>query len=781
MGYRQSYRCGFKNFEQQDVEVLIEDILSGDPNPYNVAVDTIIMGGGDLLVRVFFAAPPGATAVTIGYSSDGGATWTNVTGDTVSPREITIPDGPQYIYRVTFNYADPSQDETYYLDQLEGIVDELTPGGDPLRLVTNNNGADKLATVYGLQLVMTFNSTASLNLNKLLQGIYSDRRYKVTAWINDRPIFRGYLNIADTTEPFLPHPNRIVLSATCGLMSLKSKTLKDFNGANPTGKNKIIDYLAWCFAQTGIEENINVVMNIREETQGTITADPTGHIYNTEYLDAKTFEAEVGESEDCLTVLQKILKHTCFSGQRHGEWWIKNVDEFDNQPDYVFVYTPDGTLDNYDTDGREYKKYIGLDRDMKLSDEAAFVGFQSPAKFIKDTYRYETPKEVPCNVNFERGDYISDISANEKKYEIECWTLYQDRPNVLSTTAEAFIYRRFENNYEKERYAIIGVASSLIEQQLASEFIPVQQKGLFDLRFAVKYNGQVETSSGTVTGQYAQARLYASDGTYYTLDGGLDGNSTPAWAQCTADFNTNQKYFRIQFDGTEDDTEWRNVGFQNGDCPPIPKDGDLQIVFCHQLKVNQFELHIGSLQFEYIPYINGNYQKYTGQHHKVEDTTQDNNNKVDEQVYISDAPLSLLKGALHRWNGSKYVLSGRYWNSSVYISGPPDSSVLHPFGYIQAFNVWNQYNLPFRIMRGNVEGIESDSVDENNKCDIPSIFHTYFFTDADPHTNNKKWMLLSYNMDLYRCRIDSGVWVQVHDEVTGKSYDESHEFKYTTR
>ncbi|MEQ1678917.1 MAG: hypothetical protein ABL876_19635, partial [Chitinophagaceae bacterium] len=90
----------------------------------------------------------------------------------------------------------------------------------------------------------------------------------------------------------------ITLTAVDGLGSLKNKTLKDFTDANPSGKHKIIEYIAWCLKQTGVEENINVVMNIREEDDGTIAAAPSKHFYNTQYLDAKTFESEIGESED---------------------------------------------------------------------------------------------------------------------------------------------------------------------------------------------------------------------------------------------------------------------------------------------------------------------------------------------------------------------------------------------------------------------------------------------------------------------------------------------------
>lgn len=779
MAYKQNYISEFKNFEGQDVSIRIEDRLSGNANPYGLIFDIQDIGGGNILVRCFYNLPAGATDTKLGYSIDGGASWTDTSTGLTSPASITIPNTYAYIYRMIFVYTPPTPDEVFYMDALEGVTDELTPGGNPCRLIINNGSEDKMNVISGMQLVMEVNAQDNNLLNKLLLGTYSDRRYYVEADINGYPIFRGWLQLADTDEPFLPRPV-IRLTANDGLGSLKNKKLKDFTDANPTGKQKLIKFISWCLRQTGVEVNFNAVFNIREEDDGTLAAEPDKHCFNTQYLDAKTFETEVGESDDCYEVLSRLLKYLGTLGQRHGEWWFKNFDEYDTQPDYICVFDSSGDYVEAPA-GAYYNKEIGITNNMKWSGHSARVAFTSPAKMAKLVQRYENPKEVPCNIDYDRGDYIADIDPDTKKYEIECWTLYENRPPVLSTHSSAYIVRKFIDGYEKERYGVIEVATALLEQQLRSEEIQVNEKDKFDVAVQVRYNGQVETSPGSMRLPYMQVRLFANDGTYYTLEGGGGSSgAVPAWVACTSSFDTFQKYFYVDFDGADDDTEWRSCSFQNGDCPPVPKAGKIYIVICHTYKVDQFQLHYSDLSFEYYPFINGNNNKYTGQHHKVEVTT-DNNESVDEDVYVDNLPAKLLKGSLHKYDGSNYVLSGRFWNAAVLSGGPPDPTYLHPFGYIRIFNVWNQVRLLTRTLRGSIQGIESSMVDGRGKSDLPSVFHSYYMRDTDVHTNDKKFMLLSYEMDLMRCEFSSSVFREVFNEAISKDYASPYEFKYITR
>lgn len=781
MQHKRNFILAVRNVEDKLVTVKIADTFSSASNPYGMSYTVVDNGTGTQTVTVnWLSVPAGASGIKIVATTNNGGTIiaTYTAASVASPAVWPTLTTGDYTYLFYFTFPLGVPDELIILNELDGSFEELEPGGDPIRLIINNNQEDKLATIAGMQLVMQVNSQDNNTVNNILRGGVSDRRYYVVADIEGNIFFKGFLLMSELEEPFLPRPV-FSMTATDGLGTLKNKKLLNDTGKNPTHENKIISYISWCLKQTGILENLNVVFNIREQGDGTIAAAPDKHFLNTQFLDAKTFETEPGESQDCYTVLNNICNKTGRLGQRHGEWWFKAFDEYDNQPDYVAVFDKDGNFVEMKP-GTYYTKMIGINEAMFFSAESARVAFSSPAEFAALTFRYNNPKEIPCNTDIQRGDYIADISATEKKYKIDCWTLFEDRPNVLSTHDTAYIYRKFVNGYEIERYGIIDVASATIEQQLCSEFIPMLQKDKFDLNFSIKYNGQVSVTAGTITTNYAQVRLYADDGTYYTLEGGNSNTGTvPAWVACTSNFNTFQRFFKATYDGTDDDTQWRSVGFQNGDCPPLPKDGKIQIVICHQLKVNQFQLHFSPISFKYIPLINGSYQKFTGQVHTVSQS-QNNSDKVEDEVYFSDAPVPILKGALLKYNGTKFVLSSQFWNAAVFPGGVPSSDYYHPYGWIQAQAVWNQVRLLNRIFRGSVQGIESGSTDGDGRTDLPTVFHTYRLTDMDEHTNSKKFMLLNYEMDLYKCEFRSIALKEAHDEVLGKKYDDTYSFKYLT-
>jgi hypothetical protein len=780
MSYYQKYELEVKNFEQQQVKALIEDTYSPEENPYGLSHNIVNDPGPNQTVNVSWTSvPPGCTSTYIEARDSNGVLVGTHTSTPTSPMTwTTCPDG-NHTYLFFFYMG---TDFLYYTlgPGLDGITDDLDPAADAFRLLTDNNGENKLAPIVGQRLVMRFISNNQVNLNKLLTGGYSDRRYRVTATINDLVFFRGFLQMGEAQEAFMPHGNVIELTATCGLASLKNKTLKNFDDENPSGYHKIIDFVAWCLRQTGVQRAIYVAMNLREEGIGTIDAEPDGHFFNQQFLNALTFEEEPGESQDCYSVLEKILGNLCRISQRHGDWFIKNWDEFDNQPDYVAHFDSEGVFQAF-LDAATYEKEIGFTNNMKWSGHSCIVGFTSPAKFGKLIYRYENPQELPCNVDLERGDYIADIDADSKKYEVECWAKHKEAFGGGDGPPDADIYiqRNFINGYEQERFLVFdGSVGNFIK----SEEVPVKAKDKIRVNVSRRMSADV-SGSGSYRDRALQVRLYADDGTFYVLEGETSAGATMGWRATTSNFISPSHFMYFEGDASEDQTETKQI-YGETESPPIPKSGYLRLIVYQSVMTTGDwpgkDTYIDKVEFELIHYINGSYEKYYGQHNKVEQTGEEIE-KLDEEIHMSDAPGRTLKGALHKHNGTDYELSGNFWNASVFPGGVPDSSYYHPFSYIQAFNAWNQIWMLQRIFRGSIQGIESDSVDALDRCDLPTVHHTYRLRDTDDHSNNKKFMLLSYDMDLVLCEFRSAVLKQCHDEAVGKRYTDTHELKYLTR
>lgn len=748
----------------------IEDRKSELVNPHSINYSIEDAGGGNQTLLFYYTVPAGASGVRLEYSADGGASYTDAgTVAAASPATWTIPTGT-YVYLFVIEYTDPlADDEVIVVEELEGITEELTASGNPLRLIVNNNERNKLATVCGMQAEFTFNTNSNNNLSKLLRGAYSDKRYYMTIAVNseEQIIFRGWVSLADNSEPFMPHPNACRLVATDGLGGLRNVTMKNFSDANPVGEHRIIDFIAWCLRYTGIEENINVVFNWREETL------PDDHAFDVLFLEAKTFEKEIGESDDCYTVLTKILKHIGFIGQRLGEWWIKAIDHFDAQPDSVAVFSPLGELQEI-REAATYEKNIGKDETMSWAQGGATVSFNGPVSYAKETYRYQLPAEMPCNKDFERGALILDLGS-VKTYAIDCWTLKSGAPPSFgANNNEAYILKKFENGYEVEKYVeityqiYVGGNASFLE----SSPIKVDEKDRIGFSYDMRWTQDV--NNGVINVIQFSIRLEATDGSIYFL--GEDG----FWYLSNSTWSSNYKLHVLSWDSnTIDEREWRNVATPDV-VSGLPKDGNLYIMI-HWENVSDLSgifLNLQNIQFSYEPFIDGTYKKFSGQYHKVSQSDY-NNEKLDEEIYISDSPRRIFKGAVFKEAVSGYAHVGRMFNWAVFPGGVPSDDYLHTFSWTRAFSTWNQRKLLNRVFSGTVNKIESSSLDGLGRCDIPTIFHTYNLTDIDEHTTDKKFVCLGFDIDLFLCEWRPTL-VEVIDTARGKTYNDTHEFKYIT-
>jgi len=492
----------------------------------------------------------------------------------------------------------------------------------------------------------------------------------------------------------------------------------------------------------------------------------SGHLYLKCYLDAKTFEADAGERENCYTVLEKILGHDCFVTQYNGAWHIVRIDEWDGNQIYYTEFDPDGVFIENKA-ATDYNKTIGSAEDLRLALADAIVKRRRPAQFTKLTLDYATPQEIPCNSFFERGDLTDTISAFEKHYDIECWQLYEDRPFVISTHAEAKIIKKFDSfGYEIERYIEISTVSGSHEQILISEKIPIEKNDKFQLNIDVAWDANLESANSLFNYQIAQILLYADDGTYYTLFGGYNESNRPYWQSCTSDFNTFQKEIYVTFNGTEDQTKWMTASIF-GDCPPVPKSGYIKVALTHHYSNTTTKIRYANLQFKYYPFINGSNTLYTGQSQRVTKTDAMYLNKLDDKIFMCEAPTKLFKGALQILDGSVYKLATHFFASNVYPTNPPFNAI-HPFSEIQIRSVFNQLNFHDWQIDGSAFGVDAD---------WPDLIHKFIFTDLHPVTTDKYYMITGFSYNV-KTRLINITFVQVYDSALGKTYVEERIFKY---
>ncbi len=775
MSYYQKYVSRFKNAENKTVIVRIEDRFSPNVNPYNLSYDVTDNGGGTQTVEVLFGSiPAGCTGVRIDamdYTTNTLIDSSGTLSNTSPAQWATCPSG-NWTFLFFFLIPSPGDDEYFVLSEIEGITEELEAAGDPLRFIVNNNGQDKLADIYGLQCIFKFNSDNNNNLSKFLRGTYSNRRYYMTVAIEeeDRYVFIGFISLADLQEPFMPHSNVTTLVATCGLHGLKNIPLKDFDGNNPArGEHKVGTFIAWCFMQTGLELFIEACMNYREEDAGTISAEPSDHFFNTVYLRDIIAEKDIAETDDCFSILQKILGHLCQVGQRRGMWFIKSLDEYDEHEDYVAVFNHLGEFQSF-RDPVFYNKVIEKTAVMGWANRSGLVSFLSPAKFVKLTYNYETQKELICNINFERGDYIADLSATEKKYAIDCWTLKRGVPgSFVSPINEAYIKRIFDSNgFLSEKYVEITFPTFPAASFLESEGMKVTAGDIYKWSYEFAWDTN-RSGSGSTNYQQCRVRLDADDGTIYFLeDDGQWYTATSTWG--------GERFIQENWTPNDvDEREWRILSRDN--MNRIPKSGKLywMIDWGNINDLSGYKLRIRNFSINPFPYMQNTHLKYRGQYHQV---SVENNElySIDDEVYISDAPNQIYKGALLKYAAPTYVLCGQFYNAAKNLAGPTPEN-LHPYGWLQVFAWWNQVRLLNRKFTGLIDGLDSGAVDELSRSDLPTIFHTYLLQDPSEHTNDKRFICVGYEMDLRLCEWRPTL-VQVYDTTKPKAYSDDYAFKY---
>jgi hypothetical protein len=160
---------------------------------------------------------------------------------------------------------------------------------------------------------------------------------------------------------------------------------------------------------------------------------------------------------------------------------------------------------------------------------------------------------------------------------------------------------------------------------------------------------------------------------------------------------------------------------------------------------DDIDIQYSKLVFNYIPFINGSYQKYSGHSHKVSQFG-DYKVNIDEDVSISDSPKKLFKGAMIRKVGSQYVLTERWFaggdlSNQGLLTTPVDPQFVHPFGFLQIYAYWNQYRLRMLQLAGSVLGLRLSTTD------VPDIIHNYSIDAAAIETANKNLMLTSIDYE----------------------------------
>jgi hypothetical protein len=198
------------------------------------------------------------------------------------------------------------------------------------------------------------------------------------------------------------------------------------------------------------------------------------------------------------------------------------------------------------------------------------------------------------------------------------------------------------NGFEEERYIVLEAHATRLTFIMSDEIL-VHAGDKYSISLVRRMSADTG-GSGFYRDQPAQVRLYGDDGTFWTFNAKNSVNTTSEWRQCTSTFRTNQGYFYIEGDDSEDQREGKSLF--DGEINETPVTGTLKIlIYRSGVFGDTAATYIDNIRFDYKPKINGSHLKYSGQYHKTE---QDGRYKAkrDKEVFMSDSPKKMFKGAM---------------------------------------------------------------------------------------------------------------------------------------
>lgn len=573
-----------------------------------------------------------------------------------------------------------------------------------------------------------------------------------------------------------------------GQMTLSTTFTASNNRITPAAGTSFFFYEGMAITITGtVSNNIPVTIGTVTETyaeviEGVLTnegpvdatfTDTTsvGHFYHLIYLDAKTFEAEIGLSEDCYSVLEKILGEDCFLTQWLGKWYIMRIDEYDNFNDiYPATFDADGGFTSFDA-ATNFDKSIGASETRRLANADALRRYDRPHRYVKETAKYVYPAEIVCNIDFSRGTGAQPTGAASETIDQtpDCWEFLREDVAFIDIDSPPFpgsygwLRKEYIYGVQDARYFVTKTAGGF-RHYFKSSAIEV---GKGD-RIEIGYNFRLATVESVGAFYTAHVRIEGDDGFLY--DWNYDSSTSISfWHRKTATDPIFDDMFYFNW-ASGVTTDWASIN--NAASTAAPVSGKMYIRLVNQ---SIYEQHFEGLSVNIKPYINGSYRLFTGQFDQVLRLNAGSftyNAKRDREVFIFDSPRKEFKGAMFFFNALTFTLTQKWYTGNTFALGyPPDQTYMHTYGHIQSYAVWNQYRNANRIFSTSVLGMGSMWVDLLDKI---------MLTDSNPNTDNRYFLLISMEQN-WKTGLWSGVFVEDYRTDIGHDYDDTHSFGYTSK
>ena len=555
-------------------------------------------------------------------------------------------------------------------DGWTGGITQLTNGGSPV-IVTENQSNESIFGIRAKSITLQIISDGDVSIEDFLSP--NENKYRVEVYVNNALWLVSFILTDQLSESWYTDGTKhyVKLTATDNLGAIKDAPLLDISGNSyvPSSKQLLSTIVKSALEQAVPGLDLVIYDNLFAVGQTSRGVSNTLDAYQQTRVDMRTFVTNFTQFESAYNVLEKILlSRKSVLLQHNGEWVIVRVQElFTGDTIPGTRYLSGGGVEAVTFD---YSATLSATGDVNPVSSFMLKRYKLPVLRNRCQYNYRPFDEIVCNQNFERGSATAVFGDLLREYNIDCWDYLKGA--IVSTTpsTQTFVRRlQFLPSNVTENYVVMGYdTSSGGESFMKSE--PFQVNKDDQLQFQVSRRLR-NNYPGSGTEVIMRILLYSTDdATYYTLDG--SGN----WVASNSTFTINTRAISHTYLSTDGRTDWIQKDVTS---KPLPRNG-----VCYVLIYNGAisagavplppdtlppqETYVRDFNIKLIPYVEGKlYVPVTGDYDQLSITGPKSVN--DYEVFLSDSPKFLFKGAMFLENGTTLTTLWYEW-PNVFVQYP---------------------------------------------------------------------------------------------------------------
>jgi hypothetical protein len=279
---------------------------------------------------------------------------------------------------------------------------------------------ENLEAIRGQGLRVDLEADVNLTFEELFEE--NEKTFLCTYKRDSQILFRGWLNPEGFFEDYVNDKWQVSFDCIDGLGYLKELSFVDNNGFNVVGIKSQLEILSIALRRTGIEENINVAINVFYDT----LAD-TESILENVFVDCSRYVKDDGGTiSSCEEVIKDILEpYGAVLVSNKGEWTIYKPNELFNDSNITFF--------KYD--------YLGTSLGSDTIDFDFTIGSQLDEFYPHHANANQSFTNIPSvgayRINYKFGD-TRPLTNNKDIYNddgvVDFWTFggngfYYDEPS----------------------------------------------------------------------------------------------------------------------------------------------------------------------------------------------------------------------------------------------------------------------------------------------------------------------------------------------------------------